>query len=137
MVIWKPLMELGIPELDQQHRKLVCHLEELGSAMKKGKGRDTVSQLLKYLRRYAAEHFALEESLMEREQYPKFAEHRNYHETFKQELESLVEEFAANPTDRGVILRIHGWIMEWLGKHTISADGEMGDFLKSRCRPEP
>lgn len=127
---WDPLMDTGIEQVDHDHRELVEKLNELGQAMKRGRGREAVNELLTFLKAYAREHFAYEEALMLRAGYPDFPEHKARHEAFKKELEARAAAFADTPDERLVTIDIHGWLMNWLRDHALNVDAKLGDFMK-------
>jgi hemerythrin-like metal-binding protein len=124
-----------VPELDREHLELVRQLDELGLAMKKGRGRETLARLLAFLRRHVDKHFRDEEELMVARGYPEYPEHRAQHDLFRSRLAEQEQRFARRPQDRALVLEVHGWVMRWLAEHTISADGRLGDFLRER-KPE-
>jgi hemerythrin len=129
---WTPLMDTGIPRIDEDHRELVRRLNEFGQAMKRGRGRDSVSALLKFLSDYVDFHFSYEEELMTTCGFPEYEEHKVMHEWFRKELARRIEAFAASPDERNVTIDIHGWVMSWLMDHSLNTDAKLGDFIRSR-----
>lgn len=127
---WSPLMGVGIEEIDQGHQELVEKLQELGRAMKKGRGREVMGDLLAFLRSHADAHFAVEEKLMKRSGYPGYPEHRAMHEAFRKELATRTEAFDRDPGAAWHITETHGWIMRWLSHHEIAADSPLGEYLR-------
>jgi hemerythrin len=132
---WDALMGIGIERVDDEHRELVDRINDLGQAMKRGKGREAMAALLEYLERYIREHFAYEEALMQRTGYPGYAEHKARHEDFRRELAARSAAFARTPDDRLVTIDIHGWLMGWLQDHALNVDARMGDYLKEHGPP--
>lgn len=132
---WNPLMGIGFEEIDRGHRELVERLNELGLAMKRGRGQEVVRELLAFLGAHATSHFAIEERLMERSGYPDREQHRLLHEAFRSQLAEKVEAYAADPTDPGQVLAIHGWMMTWLERHEIAADAPLGEHLRRHAPP--
>ena len=129
---WSPLMEIGVPVLDSQHRELVNQLNELGLAMKKGRGRETIRELLAFLSRYVEDHFRVEEGLMRHHRYPGLGEQVGLHEAFKSELASHVDAYERDPADRSLTMEIHGWGMEWLMDHILSVDARFGEYVREQ-----
>jgi hemerythrin len=129
---WGPLMEIGVPKIDEQHRELVRRINDLGQAMKRGKGGETVVDLLAFLSSYVDEHFGTEEGFMRKFKYPGIQEHRVYHEVFRKEFAGKVEAYNADPGARSTTLDIHGWMMSWLMNHILNVDMKLGDFLQGR-----
>jgi hemerythrin len=129
---WGPLMEVGVPEIDEQHRELVRRINELGLAMKRGKGGETVADLLAFLNSYVELHFSMEEGLMREFHYPDIGEHRGNHSAFRKQFEEKREAYVADPGERSTTLDIHGWMMSWLMNHIMYVDMKLGEFLASR-----
>jgi hemerythrin len=129
---WNSSMEIGIPVLDRQHQELVNQLNELGRAMKRGRGRETISQLLAFLSHYVEDHFRVEEGLMRHHKYPGLEEQRFLHEKFKRELAAHVDDYAGNPTDHSLTVEIHGWGMNWLMDHIMNVDARFGEYARER-----
>lgn len=129
---WNPLMEIGIAEVDDEHRELVRQINELGQAMRRGEGRDRIGELLGFLRRYAEQHFAREEKLMAEAGFPGFGEHRGRHEQFRRDLKAHEDAFVAAADERAVALELHGWVMKWLSTHTLYEDDTFARFLRER-----
>jgi hemerythrin len=131
MPVWDDtLMGTGIEQIDHDHHELVERLNELGQAMKRGRGRAAMSELLSYLEQYVREHFAYEEALMQRSGYPEYEEHKAKHEAFKEALAARTAAFARAPDERLVTIEIHGWIMNWLSDHALNVDAKLGDYVK-------
>ncbi len=129
---WGPLMETGIPVVDAQHKQLVRRLNELGLEMKKGRGRESVADLLAFLRRYAKVHFDTEERLMRECDYPGIEEHLARHAEFRKDFEHHLEAFAGNPAERSATLDIHEWMMSWLQQHVMSTDLKLADYMRDK-----
>jgi hemerythrin len=125
-------MEVGVPEIDEQHRELVRRINELGLAMKRGKGRETVADLLAFLSSYVDEHFGMEEGLMRESKYPGIHEHRGLHAAFRKEFTAKVNAYDADPDERATTLDIHGWMMNWLMNHIMYVDMKLGEFLQEQ-----
>ncbi len=87
-------METGITAIDDDHRQLVRHINELGQAMRRGEGRTRIGELLGFLREDADKHFAAEEKLMEDAGFPGVQEHRARHEQFRRDLKTYEDAFA-------------------------------------------
>jgi hemerythrin-like metal-binding protein len=125
-------METGIAAIDEDHRELVRHINELGQAMRRGEGRTRISELLGFLSEYADKHFAAEEKLMEESGFPGALEHRGRHEQFRKDLKTYEDAFAKGTGERAATLDLHGWVMNWLSAHTLYEDDQFVQFLRDR-----
>jgi hemerythrin len=66
---WRPSYEVGVPEIDAQHRELFACCDRLVEALSGGQGRAEIGETLHVLGRYVASHFADEELLLEQVRY--------------------------------------------------------------------
>ena len=87
---WRNEFGLGIEVVDHDHQELIGHIRsrqlEIGSA----EDPDTIIRLLGEIYAEIAEHFALEEKLMEQLRYTALADHREDHETLLEDLRELM-----------------------------------------------
>jgi len=127
---WNPKMELGVEEMDRQHRQLVKILNELHTAMLAGGKHHDLARVMGELVQYTKYHFATEERLMGEMQYPGRLEHAREHRT----LTAQAEEYAAEVLKgrATVSLRILQFLKEWLNGHILGSDRQFADYVKGR-----
>jgi len=75
---WLDTFELGVPEIDGDHRAMLDLMKAVQSAMAAG-DRKTGEQLLDRLLAFAVGHFDREQALLERWGYPEAETHATYH----------------------------------------------------------
>lgn len=95
-----------------------------------------MAELLAFLERYAAVHFESEECVMRAAQYPGLDEHRHRHADFRRQLAAHLAALGDDPGS-GAALRVHGWIMTWLGEHVLHADLKFADHVRERGLSAP
>jgi hemerythrin len=132
MVQWDASFETKVTAIDDQHRELVRQINVLGSALKEGKARHTIGDVLIFLGQYAVEHFATEEALMLLHGYPGHAEHKTVHQTFKTEFAELTAQVSADPLGLATTVQVRKRIMEWLKNHILKVDQQLGAFLREK-----
>jgi len=74
-IVWTSAMGVGIPEIDEQHKKLIDLINSVEQAMKLGQGREMLGNWLRALANYALFHFQAEEAYMQQVSYPQVEEH--------------------------------------------------------------
>ena len=79
---WSDQFELGIEEVDNQHKRLIQLTNELHTAMSEGNAQEFLGELLHQLALYAVSHFATEERLMRQYSYPESEPHIDAHRMF-------------------------------------------------------
>lgn len=77
---WTEAYSVNISLLDKQHQKLFDTVNELDQALRAGQGNAAVEPVLDKLVEYALVHFAAEESLMKRQDFPGLPTHRTQHD---------------------------------------------------------
>jgi hemerythrin-like metal-binding protein len=81
-ITWNEELELGVAEIDEQHRMLVDLINELIDRIEKGEHKQGVLDAIQGMKAYAEFHFAEEEALMRRAGYSSLDEHVSEHQTF-------------------------------------------------------
>ena len=88
---WRGEFDTGIREMDVEHRRLIAQIRELQVEMAAGADLSKVLDILKQIYDEIAEHFALEEKLMQQLNYKAFADHKEDHETLLDDLRDIME----------------------------------------------
>ncbi len=130
IISWSEEMELGIPEIDQQHRKLVDMLNEFYHELEEGHREEAVKHFLKELEDYLRYHFEYEESLLQRVGYPDTANHRKTHEMFKKLYREEVEKFLKG--DRKALRELVAFTLSWLYTHIMKTDRKYANYMKEK-----
>jgi hemerythrin len=127
---WKEEYEVGVKNLDDEHRRLVGYLNDLYASMKAGKGMDALKAVLSQLVHYTDTHFASEESLMKLNGYEGFKAHKEKHEKMAGHVRGLVRKFDVG--DITSPIQITNFLKDWLSRHILETDKAYGPFLRSK-----
>ena len=127
---WKEEYSVKIKEIDNQHKILVEMVNEMHDAMTQGKGKEVLGPILEELIQYTKTHFANEERLMEKYDYPDFAPHRNKHKKMTAKVLSLQEDYQQGKFQ--LSFEVSKFLQDWLTKHILGTDMKYSDFLISR-----
>ncbi|HET8733715.1 MAG TPA: bacteriohemerythrin [Anaeromyxobacteraceae bacterium] len=130
MLTWNPAYEIGVPAIDAQHRTLFERAGMFAAAVRAGEPYDRLEDLFTYLTRYAVEHFAAEERLMQDLGYPDFAEHAAQHVAFQNRLLSLIPQWDSEGASRAMLLAMLGFLHTWLDDHITRSDQRIGEFVR-------
>jgi hemerythrin len=137
VAFWRPDLSTGIPEIDGQHRELLSQIAALGEASRTGDV-SRAEEILAYLERYAADHFATEERIMWGFGYPDREAHWSLHLGFAIELAGRKASHAANRAEAPLLVDLAEWMDRWLNEHVLRADAEMARFIRhARARRVP
>jgi hemerythrin-like metal-binding protein len=133
LVVWLPEYSLDVPEIDDQHRKLIEIIRSFQEAMLEGRASSSLTEILRKLRIYAEVHFALEERLMEEAGYPGLAAHRTAHEELTEQVGIYQDRFQSGQAIPSVEMML--FMRDWLTSHILAMDKKMGPHLR-RARGE-
>jgi hemerythrin len=128
-VEWKDRYSVGIPLIDEQHKKLLEMTNELflacnystdsGKAQFKKTAHDAVA--------YVKFHFATEEKIMELTAYPALESHKKEHADFVRKVFDDVKAFEqGRPLIPNQFVR---YLKDWVLSHIAITDSKMGNFL--------
>ncbi|MCX6270747.1 MAG: bacteriohemerythrin [Bacteroidetes bacterium] len=130
LIEWEDSYNLGIEHLDNQHKGLVKQINILHAAMKIGKGKESLDEILKALINYTATHFKSEEELFFQYNFPDSKKHIAEHEKFVKEVLKFKEDF-----DKGrlmVSIDVLHFLKGWLINHILGSDMGYKSFLLSK-----
>ena len=127
---WNERFNIGIFEIDVQHKKLVSLINDLDKAMAKGQGKQALGKILGDLIYYTESHFSKEERLMEQHEYPEYDEHKKKHRAMTQKVRQVQSEFQSGNTSMSI--EVMNFLQNWLNKHILETDMKYAPFLKSK-----
>jgi hemerythrin len=126
LINWSDSMSIGLPEVDDQHKKLVGIVNALHDAMLKGHARDVMGRLLDEVIDYTVYHFGTEERLFKEKSYPGAADHKAKHD----ELTSTAKKLRADVASGKTIIshQVMRFLRDWLSEHILSDDMKFGKW---------
>ena len=128
---WTPNLAVGVELIDNQHKMLFEKAEKLFEAGRNNQSKEYISELLNFLDEYTKKHFAYEEKYMLSIKYPGYAEHKQLHTDFINQLTKLREEYKASGGSLVVIINANKLVLDWLTRHISVMDKKIGDFAKT------
>ena len=132
LIQWSEKYEIGIEEIDNQHRGLIIIINELFELMSKGKAKDKLPEIFEHLTEYTKKHFSTEEIMMVKYAYPERDNHKNEHQKFIQKLTDLRKDFTNNKIT--ISIEVLNFLKEWLLNHILISDkkyvGHIENFRK-------
>jgi hemerythrin len=127
---WHESLSVGIPTIDTEHKKLVSLLNDLHTAMREGKSKQAMGDVLNGLITYTATHFGTEEKFMTRTGYPEYAEHKKKHDDLVKQALDVKAAFEAGKT--GVNMELMSFLKDWIQTHIVGTDKKLGAFLATK-----
>ena len=125
---WQPGFNLGIPEVDKQHKKIIELINDLNQAFIKDNTSKKIGNILDEMSSYATEHFKTEEDLFKKTNFPLSKEHIAQHAYFV----NKVEDFKRNFSDgQSITFRLMKFLRSWWTNHILDSDREYVEIIKS------
>jgi hemerythrin len=129
---WDDMLSVKVESIDAQHKKLIAILNRVHDAARSGNGASIVGPILDELVSYTDEHFAFEEDLMRRAEYPDLANHCLEHERLTARLgEWRTAPESADSTPQ----RLLGFLVTWLSTHIMETDKRYTPFVQRLDEP--
>lgn len=123
LIVWKPSFAIGIPIIDEEHRRLVELCNELYKAImssKNSKRKDAVRDALKECADYVLTHFSNEEKLMQVCGYKDFESHKRTHAEFVKKVLEKSHNFENETFSSS--LEFVKFLYDWILSHIAHTD---------------
>jgi hemerythrin len=124
---WDNTLSVEVPEIDEDHRRLVDLYNLLSQAAAQGESTDYINALTDELVACTAWHFRHEERLMLKHGYEGLEEHRNEHAELIASVQALQQRLRKQ--DEAVGNDEIEYLERWLMEHIFGADMKMGAYL--------
>ena len=124
----------GNTTIDEQHKELIDRINKLMILCENEKpAKKEAIKMLEYLADYTEYHFAEEEKLQEKIEYPGREEHKKKHDELRRTVEVLHEmlEEQEGPTE-DFVKQVYENVAEWLYYHIRGFDRSVAEFVFMR-----
>ncbi len=126
---WTSSLDIGIKEIDDQHRILVDRINTLAEAVEMGLDNLSLQGILRDLSAYAATHFSLEEGYFDRFDYRDAAAHKEEHAAFVRKVHVFRSELSEGKSTLSA--EVLEFLRSWLTSHIAFSDKKYrSTFLK-------
>ncbi len=129
---WHSDFEIGVPEVDDDHKRILEHYKQLYLSMREGKGLGDYEAHVNFLMAYVTEHFEREERIQESSQYPGFEQHKKLHLAFTQRVARLMQDFQGKEVTHRDLIQLNLFIKEWLLRHILVEDRKLGHHMRQQ-----
>lgn len=122
LIDWSDSLSVKNVELDEQHKKIICIINDLHYALLKKKGNEILDDILEELVDYAKLHFSAEEKLFEKLDYPGAEAHIAQHCEFVNKVLSFKWDL-----ERGKVtlsIDVMEYLVSWFLGHIQRVDQE-------------
>jgi hemerythrin len=128
---WSPDLKSGNAVVDNQHKQLISIVNELYDTQKHGKASQAV-WVMKFLLEYTARHFAAEEALQKKHNYPDYAGHKQRHDEFRHVARGLAKRLAQEGPTGEFIDHICVTVGRWVMNHIKADDLKMIEYIRNK-----
>jgi hemerythrin len=129
---WSPDLETGNTIIDNQHRQWIDAVNALFDAYKSGKGPQEVESTLKFLTDYTIKHFAAEEALQEKYDYPDYPAHKRIHTGFMGVVQGFPPQLSMHGPPGEFLSHVCTTIGRWVVNHIKTEDCKLAAHIKSK-----
>ncbi|WP_147819455.1 bacteriohemerythrin [Salidesulfovibrio onnuriiensis] len=130
MIQWDDSFSVGVKEIDRQHQRLMELINALHDAMRSGKGNNVMGRILGELKDYTVTHFAYEEDLFSKHEYPGRLAHEAAHRKLVGQVMDFESQFVSGKA--AITMDLMLFLKDWLINHIQKTDKKYGPFLNGR-----
>ncbi|MDR0877915.1 MAG: hemerythrin family protein [Treponema sp.] len=128
---WDSSLETGYEKVDNQHKQLIAALNNIIEASTSGKGEAEIFKTLDFLTGYTIMHFADEEKLQVKYDYPDYLIHKRIHDDFKVTVGELTARLRNEGPSEELVGVVTSAVGSWLLNHIKGDDFRMAAFVKA------
>ncbi len=130
MLQWSESYELGIEEIDSEHKNMFGFVTDIEEAIERG-NIEECSALVDRFIETSTTHFTNEEVLLTREEYPDVAEHSDYHRSLVQRAKDL-KATCEKEIEAGKIENCYLEMVDLLLNDIVRGDLQIKSYLQVR-----
>ena len=134
LITWSEKYEVGIEKIDEQHESLFKMLNELESALQKGKASQTINDIIDQMINYTVEHFKTEEDWFAKYRFPGSDAHIAEHKKFLGDVGDFAKKL--NAGEVGLSIDVIQFLSDWITNHIMGIDMRYAPFMKFYLKQE-
>lgn len=120
--------------MDEQHQTIFRLVNELHTAIFQKKARDVLGDIVQELIDYTERHFAEEENLMRRINFPGYAKHKETHDQLLRQVLDFERKFQAGDNSFSAEM-FQFLVSDWLVRHILGMDKQYALIIKKSPTP--
>ena len=124
---------IGVPEIDEEHRRLFELIGEADAALKLESGSvEAAMALINELKQYAVTHFAHEEAYMESIKDPELPRQKREHAAFIEKVNRYAMTDVTEATAKKIGVELLEYLSRWLMGHILGSDILIGQIKENK-----
>jgi len=125
---WNDSFSVGIPSIDQQHKKLIDLINELHDGIAANHAKEQLGHVLEGLIQYTASHFKYEEKFFVQTHYAQTEAHKKEHDDLTKQVLDVQKRFKSGETGT-LSMEVMNFLKRWLITHIQGSDKKYGPHL--------
>ena len=131
-ISWSKELETGNVTVDDQHREIFNLVQEVLNTAAYSDKKEETKASLGFLSSYAVRHFASEEELMLKLNYPQYDSHKEQHENFIKTVVDFIELYKREGASVSVSDTVNNFVVGWLKDHIMTSDKAMAKYYSEK-----
>lgn len=123
-------IELGIKNIDAQHKELMEKANHLNSQVDGRVLSEVTTDTARFLAQYVLDHFQEEEAFLREVNYPYYDEHKKLHDDFRVLIQERLNKLDQNTISFSDYYEISRMLNDWIMDHINRADRAMARYFK-------
>lgn len=132
LIPWESKFELGISEIDEQHKMMLSIINKLYDLFESKKYEDQaeIDKVIKEMADYALYHFATEEKYFNLFDYENKEAHIKIHDQYRTKIEEWQQRYNQEK-DNKIFYEISNFLHDWWTWHINNTDRDYVPFMKA------
>lgn len=132
LIPWENKFELGITEIDEQHKTMLSIINRLYDMFDdvKNNNQTEIDKIIKEMADYALYHFATEEKYFELFNYENKEAHVKIHDQYRAKIEDWQKRYRETK-DKAIFFEVSNFLHDWWTWHINNTDREYVSFMKA------
>jgi hemerythrin-like metal-binding protein len=131
---WDNSLELGLEQVDAQHKQLINMINELNIAVEYGQPNSSMLPIVVRLQKYADSHFKTEEEIFAKYGYPDRLDHEAEHVIFIDKVKYIRRQ--CQMIDTPMSAKIRDFLLNWFCNHIRTRDMEYKKYIEQNGATE-
>ncbi|HBW14638.1 MAG TPA: chemotaxis protein [Desulfovibrio sp.] len=132
---WDDALNIGVADVDPQHKVLVDLINEVYAAMKAGADRSVLQDIVRRLREYTVKHFTYEEGVLHTSmRYPDMQAHLKQHRAFVERIAQFEEALGSGRVT--LDMEMMRFLKNWLKQHIMGTDKKYVPYFNGDGTPK-
>ena len=109
------MMDLGVPEIDAQHKKLLHFIKDMGLAIGTAEEEKVMKSIILQMADYSLKHFTFESGLMKNDEYKGLHGHLELHRQYNDKVKDFAIRYGQKRDLKAA--ELVSWLWEWWMNH--------------------